>query len=244
MHKIHITIFALVFVMLMISLPMTLAVGPSGKSWCSDNYNPPSDYPCFNDCEHSALGASDNMMVGLGLYTDYDPYAYYYDPYYNYGNWWFSTQAGCSSSTYDDSPVRTMPPMQMTFDVDFGLPSATRYVTYDYSSGEWLNSYWYYEYDEWKHPDIRYWNGQQYVYYYCNYVGSQWNWDFGDRYSAEGMTRGAFFYINNPWTVYYKYAQTSGYWSNMPEEISSYAFLTAHYYSQFSTYGDWLDPYA
>ena len=51
------------------------------------------------------------------------------------------------------------------------------------------------------------------------------------------MTQGAFYYNNNPNTVYYHYAQTQvppGH--SIPSGISPYAFLTAHPYSNG---GDW-----
>ena len=123
--KIHITIFALVFITLMIALPMTLrsvaALGPTGTSYSKDTYvnTGGASFPRFNDCEHTHLNYPDNMMVGLGVYTYYDTNVGY--PAYNYGNWWFSTQAGWSSSTTDNSPVHSMPPMGCIFDLDFTI---------------------------------------------------------------------------------------------------------------------------
>jgi hypothetical protein len=136
---------------------------------------------------------------------------------YNYGNWWFSTQAGHSSST-----VSSMPPMGCIFDLDFGLSTAYHSVYYDYSGGTWTNGYYY----------NGVWSG---IGYYCSVVSDQFERNIGDRTSAEGMTQGAFYYNNNPGTVYYYYAQTQ-----IPPghsaPVNSYAFLTAHPYSYD---GDW-----
>jgi hypothetical protein len=223
MRKINMTIFAVVFVTLMIALPMTLqsaaALGSSGTSYSRDTYvnTGGASFPRFNDCEHTHLNYPDNMMVGLGVYTHYDTNVIY--PAYNYGNWWFSTQAGWSSST-----VSSMPPMACIFDLDFGLGTAYRSTYYDYSSGTWTYRYLY----DGSWADIG---------HYCSVVSFQSAGSIGDRASVEGMTQGAFYYNNNPGTVYYYYAQTQfplGH--SVPPGIQSYAFLTAHAYSQ---YGDW-----
>jgi len=156
-------------------------------------------------------------------------YAYYDTnilcPAYCHCNWWFSTQAGWSSTTYDDSPVRQMPPMGCIFDVDFGLESAYHSTWYDSSYGTWTTGYTYN--GNWEDfPDG----------HHANIVSDQFDEDlYGDRISVEGMTQGIFFYKQNPWTIYYYYAQTQippGHWA----PVQSYAFYTAHFYSQ---YGDW-----
>ena len=190
--------------------------GASG--WC---------FPNYMECVHTNLYGTNDMMVGIGLYTFYDtnnPYYYYY----NYGNWWFSQQAGWGSAT-----VSFMPPMGCIFDLDFQRSTAYHYVSYDYSSGQWLTGYWYYVHGEWVYYSL----GNQVL-----YVGDQFNWNFGDRISAAGMTQGAFYYNNNPYTVYYRYAQTQvppGH--SVPSGISPYAFLTKHLYSYKNPQGngDW-----
>ncbi len=229
--KIRITIFALVFISLMIALPMTIrsvvAEGPSGNSYSYETFvnngcqfGP--DYPMYGECEHSHLSYSDDMMVGLGLYTYYDTSNQYY---YDYGSWWFSTQAGNSQSTTDNSPVHSMPPMDRVYDLDYGLSTAYHSDYYDYDSGTWTNGY--------------YFNGNWCSLggYYASVVSYQSYWSFGDHVSAEGMTVGAFYYNSNPNTVDYYYAQTQvppGH--SIPSGISPYAFLTAHPYSDG---GDW-----
>ena len=127
--------------------------------------------------------------------------------------------------------------MGMYFDVDYGLSTATRTIYYNYNWGEWLTYYWYY-FQGWheQYFDQQYHTAQVY------YLGQQWNYNFGDRTSAEGMTQGAFYYTNDPWTVYYHYAQTQvppGH--SIPSEILSYAFLTAHpiSYENLDGAGDW-----
>lgn len=207
----------------MIALPMTLhsvaAMGATGVSYSKETYVNTGGalYPCLNDCEHTHLGYPDNMMVGLGLYTHYDTNPYV-EPAYNYGNWWFCTQAGWNTQT-----VTQMPPMGCIFDVDFGLGSAYHATWYDYSLGTWTNGY-YYD-GVWRNID-----------HYCNIVSDQFPRDLiGNRFSAEGMTQGIFFYYNWPWTIYYRYAQTQtppGHYA----PVQSYAFLTAHHHSW---YGDW-----
>lgn len=245
LHKILITIFAVVFVTLMIAWPMTLQSVTAGQgyvdhrwgiSYCYENFVKygganGSDVPSYMECMHTDLNGYDDMMVGVGVYTFYDTNVQYY---YNYGNWWFSTQAGA----WGINTVSFMPPMGMTFDLDFGLPSASHLVYYDYSSGQWLTYYWYY-FNGWhKEPFDPAGSYNDYVLY----VGDQYNWNFGDRTSAAGMTQGAFYYNNNPYTVYYHYAQTQvppGH--SIPSGISPYAFLTAHPYSYKNPqgYGDW-----
>jgi hypothetical protein len=62
----------------MIALPMTLrevtAQGPSGTSYSKDTYvnTGGADFPNYGECEHTHLYFSDDMMIGLGVYTHYD----------------------------------------------------------------------------------------------------------------------------------------------------------------------------
>ena len=231
LRKILIAIFAVVFVTLMIARPMNLQIvsagqgyvdHPAGNSYSYQTFvSNSSAYPYFMECVHTDLYDTDDMMVGLGLWTFYDPNTQYY---YDYGSWWYCTQAGYNSAT-----VYFMPPMVCYMDFDFHLSTATRYVYYDYNSGDWLDSYWYYyPYTGWYH---------NYPGYSFLYVGDTYNLNFDDRTSAAGMTQGAFYYDNDPYTVYYHYAQTqvpSGH--SIPQGISPYAFLTAH---SNSTGGDW-----
>ena len=131
---------------------------------------------------HTDLYAADDMMVVLGLYTFYDGDS----DFYNYGNWWFSQQSGWDGS----ATVSFMPPMGMYFDLAYGQSEATRLIYYNYNSGDWLTYYWYYVFDGWHQMyfDDQYHTAQVY------YLGEQWNWNFNDYNSAEGMTQGAFYY--------------------------------------------------
>lgn len=205
----------------MIALPMAVqnvaAMGPSGVSYSKETWanSGGSLFPCFNECEHSHLLYPDNMMVGLGVYTSYDPDGV---PAYDYGNWWFCTQAGWNTQT-----VTQLPPMVCTFDVDYGRGSAYHATWDDSSWGTWTNGY-YYD-GEWETLD-----------HYCNVVSDQFGRDLeGNRYSASGMTQGRFFYYDWPWTFYYRYAQTQTP-PGVYAPVLSYNFLTAH---PISWYGDW-----
>lgn len=136
------------------------------------------------------------------------------------------TQAGWCES-YEESPVRTMPPMGCIFDVDFGMGSAYHSIYYDYSwPGTWDDHYHY------PYPD-----SEQVVYlnHYSWIVRDHFERDIDSRTSVSAMTQGCFYYISFPWTYEYHYAQTQ-----IPPghtaPVQSYAFLTAH---NESWYGDW-----
>ncbi len=174
------------------------------------------------ECVHTDLDGTDDMMVGLGLYT------YYYSnvALYNYGSWWFSTQAGHGLTTTPTSTVSFMPPMGEIYELDFGLSTAYHSVSYDYSTGSWTNQFLY---DGQLHNIVD--DNNNLYYSYC--VTDQHTLQLS-RVSTAGMTQGAFYYNNNPSTVYYYYAQTqvpTGH--SIPQGISPYNFLTAH------NTGDW-----
>jgi hypothetical protein len=79
MYKINTAISAVIFIILMIALPMAVqtvaAEGASGVSFSKESWagDPDEKFPWFVECEHSHLYYPDNMMVGLGVYTSYDP---------------------------------------------------------------------------------------------------------------------------------------------------------------------------
>jgi len=215
----------IVFVTLMIAWPMTLRTVSAGyvddRMGISYSYytSYPNGYPYFPqymECCHTNEGSTNDMMVGIGLYTKYGS-----DHKYNYGNYWYTQQAGYGYS----KTVSFVQPMGMYVDVDYGLPTAARSIYYNYNSGSWVQGYTYY-FDG--HPLYQPLN---WVFYKAQVIESWF-----DRTSAEGMTQGKFIYDNNPNTVYYRYAQTQvppGVYVPPGSISCSYAFLTAH------DSGDW-----
>ncbi len=237
LNKIQITIFAVALGALMLASPMALQIVSAGQGYADHKYgvsysyedcSQPNNEPSYMECVHTDLYAPDDMMVGVYVNTNYQLYN---SNDYNYGNFWFSAQAGYNSAT-----VSIMPPMGMTFDLDYSKSTAYRLIYYDYSSGTWTNGYlfngkWAYLKDD---------NQNIYSAYVVSdqYNSAQNNLNFGLRNSAAGMTQEAFYYNNNHNTVYYHYAQTQVPSGNNPPPagILGYNFLTAHPYSQG---GDW-----
>jgi hypothetical protein len=225
MRIIYKATFAVVFVTLLIALPMTLRTvsagyvdDRSGKSYSySTSY--PNGYPylpTYMECCHTNEEGTNDMMVGIGLYTKYGS-----DEKYNYGNYWYTQQAGYGYS----KTVSYVQPMGMYVDVDYGLSTASRSIYYNYASGSWVNGYDYYFDGHPLHANLNW------VYYKAQVITATF-----DRTSTEGMTQGLFINDNDPNTVYYRYAQTQvppGIYVPPGSISCSYAFLTAH------ETGDW-----
>jgi|GEM_PF-5137768 hypothetical protein len=224
MRKIYVTIVTMVLIIIMVALPMTLrnvaALGPVGCSYSLTSFtNNNSDYPYYGECEHSHLNHNDDMMVGLGVYAYYDLNDQ--TPAYNLADWWFSAQAGNSTSTTNNSPVQISPPLTETTCLDYSLSTQTYNNYYDYSSGTWTNGYYY--------------NGQwTLIGYYCSVDSDQMNQWPSDRTSIEGMTACNFYYNSAPGTLdYYQCHTQLPPLQSMPQNIPSFAYLTAH------QTGDW-----
>jgi hypothetical protein len=218
--------FAVVFVTLLIALPMTLRTVSAytddrdgiSFSFSTSYPNGYPNLPTYMECCHTNEHGTDDMMVGIGVYTKYGS-----DEKYNYANYWYTQQAGYGSS----KTVSYVQPMGMYVDFDYGLSTASRSISYNYDSGSWINSYTYY-FDGHPLPS----GTLNWIYYKAQVIEST----SIDRNSAEGMTQGKFINDNDPSTVYYRYAQTQvppGTYVPSGAITCSYAFLTAHHT------GDW-----
>lgn len=228
MKKLQKVLVAMILILLMIVLPMTIhnvtAEGPSGESYSLQSYeqNPTHNYPQYGECEHTDINGPNDMMVGLGVFAHYDINDQ--TPAYSYGNWWFSAQAGWSTSTTNNSPVQIMPPMEETVCIDYGLSTQSYTNYYDYSSGTWTNGYYY----------NSVWSP---IGHYCSVDSDQTSQALNDRTSVEGVTSANFYNMSSPNTLYFYQCYTQlppGH--GMPGNIPSFAYLTAHPYSDG---GDW-----